>query len=507
VKKNLRAQLLNKIFTGRAQVFHMRVFASPSSCTEVQCRHPDPMTAVRVCIGACILAVCLAAARVSAEQQELTDVALFKIFLTDGSSVISYGEYARVDDELVFAMPLGSSAQDPRLHTMTLPAAVVDWPRTEQHALSVRFQRYAAFHGEADFARLSAEISAMLNRIATTTDPAQALQLADEARRMLVDWPMAHFGYRQHDISGILTLLDDTVRDLRGTGDAAAAPLSFVTMMPTIVVEPRVTMITPREQVARLVTLVSKLPRSADRIALLRSALAILGDPKSGIDADDTAAVRRSLESHLREELAVDADYAKLARRLTDHARRAAANAHVGGAERVLTEVEKEDAKLGGKRPETVRALLAELQAQLEAARELRLRRDQWQLRLHVYRAYVNSVSVQVSQLVKAQSSLDAIRRLAGPSPDRLITLKESLDGGADRLRRLTAPEQLRQTHDLLVTAWQFAEGAAEARHTAVISGDLAVARQASSAAAGSLLLLARAQAELRSALEPPKLR
>jgi hypothetical protein len=71
----------------------------------------------------------------------------------------------------------------------------------------------------------------------------------------------------------------------------------------------------------------------------------------------------------------------------------------------------------------------------------------------------------------------------------------------------MPAPEQLRSTHDLFVAAWRFAQSAADARHTAIVSGDMATAWQASSAAAGSLMLLARAQAELREALEPPKLR
>ena len=65
----------------------------------------------------------------------------------------------------------------------------------------------------------------------------------------------------------------------------------------------------------------------------------------------------------------------------------------------------------------------------------------------------------------------------------------------------------MRAAHELLVTAWRFAENAAAERYAAVTSGDLAAAWQASSAAAGSLLLLGRAQAELRTALEPPRLR
>ena len=67
-------------------------------------------------------------------------------------------------------------------------------------------------------------------------------------------------------------------------------------------------------------------------------------------------------------------------------------------------------------------------------------------------------------------------------------------------------PEYLRSTHELVVAAWRFAESAANARHAAVSSGQIATAWEASSAAAGALMTLAKAQEEIRSLLEPPTL-
>jgi hypothetical protein len=193
--------------------------------------------------------------------------------------------------------------------------------------------------------------------------------------------------------------------------------------------------------------------------------------------------------------------------RLLGVAQRAAARAQVYEVQRVIEDVSEEDARLGGRRPETTRALRAELSATLDAARDLRLRRDQWTLRRGIYRTYVESISTIVAQLVKAQSSLASIRALAGPSPLRLQSLQRSLTGGGDRLRQIVAPEQLRAAHDQLLAAWQFAMSATDARLKAVESGDLQVAWQASSAAAGSILLLNRAQDEIRQALAPPSLK
>ena len=78
------------------------------------------------------------------------------------------------------------------------------------------------------------------------------------------------------------------------------------------------------------------------------------------------------------------------------------------------------------------------------------------------------------------------------------------LSGGVDRLQGIVPPDQLRATHDLLIAAWRFAVGAVDTRQKAILAGDLPTAWQASSAAAGAILLLTRAQGELREALKPP---
>jgi hypothetical protein len=67
-------------------------------------------------------------------------------------------------------------------------------------------------------------------------------------------------------------------------------------------------------------------------------------------------------------------------------------------------------------------------------------------------------------------------------------------------------PDYLRVTHDLLVSAYRFAESAANGRHSAILSGDLGTAWEASSSAAGALMMFSRAQQELRILLEPPRL-
>ena len=108
--------------------------------------------------------------------------------------------------------------------------------------------------------------------------------------------------------------------------------------------------------------------------------------------------------------------------------------------------------------------------------------------------------------LVKSTASLRAIRTLDGPDPAQLVLLKSQLSGGADRLERMRTPEYLRDVHERLVGAWRFAENAVRARFDAVSRADATAAWEASSSAAGALMMLARVQQDLTNLLTPPRL-
>jgi hypothetical protein len=436
------------------------------------------------------------------------DVLLLRLFLKDGSTIVSYGEYARVGDEVVVTMPLGKDLSHPTLQLITVPAGSVDWPRTDRYAASARYQQYVSSRAEEDFAQMSAETAASLNEIEATTDRQQAIAIADAARRRLASWPSLHYNYRAADVADIISIIDDAISRIAGAGTQGRPfQVSLVASPALDSVDLLVDPPSPRDQVRQLVSLANNSRRSSDRIELMRAAVRLMDDPASGIGRDDAADLRRSLEERIRDEVTTDESYARMSARLVGVAQRAAARAQVFEVQRVIESVPEEDARLGGRRPETAKALRAQLAATLDAARDLRLRRDQWTLRRGIYRNYVESISTTIAQLAKAQPSLGSIRALAGPSPQRLQSLQRSLAGGGDRLRQIVPPEQLRAAHDQLLASWQFAVTATDARLQAIESGDLQIAWQASSAAAGSILLLNRAQDEIRQTLSPPTLK
>jgi hypothetical protein len=433
-----------------------------------------------------------------------SEVTLFKLFLLDGSVLTSYGEFARVSDSVVFSMPVGGKADDPRIQVTTVKAALVDWPRTDRYSVSARYQRYAQSRGEEDFQILSNEVALALNDIALSSNRQAALAAAEEVRRKVVAWPKDHFGYRQNDVREIVSVLDQAISSLRASAGSTSFELALVAMAEAPPLEPVAGMPNAREQMDEILHAAS-LSRGPERVAMLQSGLALLSE--AGSVMSDAAILRKTTERQIREELATDRRYAQLSQKVTTEAKRYASRAEISNIQRLMTRIPKEDNKLGNQRPEMVASLNVTVETQLLAARRLRLMRDQWFIRQAAYREYQRSVGSQLLFLVKAQPSLDAIRKLEGPSPDRLLSLRQQLSGGAERLQRLRTPEYLRSTHDLLVGAWRFAENATRARYEAIETANVGAAWEASSAAAGAMMMLSRAQEEIRTLLEPPRLR
>ena len=438
--------------------------------------------------------------------QATGEATLFRLFLRDGASLVSYGEFARVDEQVVFSMPVGGPAEQPRLHIVSIPAAEVDWLRTDRYAAGARAQRYAETRGEEDFERLSNDIARVLNAVAYAADKGAALNSAEQARRTLADWPASHYGYRERDVREVVSLLDEAISDLRASAGRSDFNLALVTTPEETGYEPLLGPPSIVEQIEATFRAARLTPHVVDRVSLLQESLVLISEAGESLSPSESLRLRRLAEDQIHAENVIDERYTAMSRKLLGSATSAAGQARIGEVERILNQVAKEDARLGGRRPEVVQALSTSLQLQLDNARHLRLMRDQWQIRRGTYRDYQRTVNSQLVMLVKIQPALEAIRRLAGPSPTALISLRSRLNGGAERLQRMAVPDDLRATHEVLVSAWRFAESAVEIRYSAVWSGDVGTAWQASSSAAGALLMVARVQHDIRALLEPPRL-
>jgi hypothetical protein len=440
---------------------------------------------------------------VSAAGPEAT---LFRLFMLDGSVLVSYGEFVRLDDNVIFSTPVGGPPDQPNLQVATIRSALVDWPRTERYAASARYQRYAATRGEEDYIRLSNEVADVLNAIALSTDRQQALAIAEQARQTVAAWPQAHYGYRQDDIREILSVLDQAISSLRAVGGGNPFQLSLVAMASPPELEPVLGMPNVGEQIDQMMRLASLTTAPSERMAFLQSALGLVSEGGGTLPAAEALQYRKNVEKAIREELVVDKRYSDMSRRYMNQATRAAERADGKSIEKLATRVQKDDVRLGQKRPQVVEALNTSLQGKLADSRRLRLLRDQWTLRRDTYRQYQRSVGSSLLLLVKSTAALRAIRTLDGPNPEQLVVLKSQLSGGAARLERMRTPEYLRDVHERLIGAWRFAENAARARYDAISNADATAAWEASSSAAGALMMLARVQEDLTTLLAPPRL-
>ena len=78
----------------------------------------------------------------------------------------------------------------------------------------------------------------MLNEIALTTDRSRALAYAEQARLALVEWPRDHYGYRQQDVREIVSLLDESISDLRAALGITSFDLALVASPAEVALEP-----------------------------------------------------------------------------------------------------------------------------------------------------------------------------------------------------------------------------------------------------------------------------
>ncbi len=447
---------------------------------------------------------CLAVPALASPAAPKDERALYRIFLQDGTTLISYGEYARVSGRVVFSVPVGALDPTPQLQLVSIADSAVDWTRTEEYTEAVRARRYAETRGEDDFAILSNHVAAALNEVAHTKDPAQRLALAEEARGNLAEWPKRNYGYRASDVTQLLWLFDDVISQLRTAAGrprfdlnlyAATTPPSYPDVLPAP---------DPRATYENAMT-AARLAGPGERVSLLRAIAEALAP--AAAEGSWEAALRDRAAAELDAELRIDRLYADLTGRMTALAERHARRADVRSVQWVIGHVLAEDARLGARRPQETTALLAALDLRLDEARRLRLARDAWALRRPALQRYRNAVEPALAQLRRVKGWLEDIRALAGPAPAFLSTLQSRMAVVTRTLERVTPPVEAEGAHSLLATVATMSARAAQTRRNAVQSSDMAVAWDASSAAAGALMLFDSALDEINRLTSPPRSR
>ncbi|MSO82291.1 MAG: hypothetical protein EXQ53_03200, partial [Acidobacteria bacterium] len=376
---------------------------------------------------------------------------LFRVFLSDGRVLASYGEWARVEDRVIFSIPTRLTSDPVELHLVNIPSGRVDWPRTELYAESVRAVAYAETRGEADFSRFSAEVAKALNDVSRIADPGVRLVTAERARQSLADWPASHYGYRIGEVRQALDVLDEIISQLRIAVGQTRFDLSLSAPL-AVPPPPPLPPPTDAELVEQLVAAASLSDTPGERVTLLQSVVRLL-DRAVGLLPDEWVhRVRQSVMSDLDRDREIERAYAHLRQRALDDALKLARKGDRRDFERLRDRVKDEGRGLGGARAGEVAALLAtiDLQANALQAREAR---KQWERREHAYRRYRRAMNGSFKAFSDATVSLDQVRTMAGPPLHTIGSTTRRLSAAAVKIGKVTPPPDLQAGHALLRSA------------------------------------------------------
>ena len=150
--------------------------------------------------------------------------------------------------------------------------------------------------------------------------------------------------------------------------------------------------------------------------------------------------------------------------------------------------------------------MIAVIEEKLDAARRLQLARDRYALREPMLREYRVAIQQPVDLLLRMTPALEAIKSLAGSTPAALAGIERAAAQIISLASAIAPPDELTAAHALLISATQLAVMAAQIRREAATAADMARAWDASSAAAGALMLSEKARGDIQTLVHPPRL-
>jgi hypothetical protein len=436
----------------------------------------------------------------AAVAQDADSSAIMRVFLKDGQTLPSFGETAQVADRLVFTLVIGEMANSPQYQLVSLPLALVDVEKTQRYGETVRAARYAATRGEADYSAMTTDVSRALEDLAKTDDPKAKLLIAERARQRLVEWSKNSYGYRAADAQELTNLFDQVIAELK----AAAGESKFsvdLSMGPTA--PPREPLIAPptvRETMQAALTAAAATDDAAEREGVLSAAL-VATERITGLDD-----LRAEIGLKLAEEHAADVAYAALAADVQAKADVAVSRGDVKALLSLQATVQAKDAALGSRRPNELESLMKSLEGKLDLARSKRLSLDHYAMMRGPMLAYERRARPALSALDGLKPIFEAIRDMTGPGFEWLVRADGRLKTLVPLMKEMEVPADLSDVHATLTSAITMAAEACARRKLAVAANDMPLAREASAAAAGALMLAAQARQELLARLYPPKI-
>jgi hypothetical protein len=437
----------------------------------------------------------------SSGAQSIDAGAVFRVFLKNGQALPSYGESAIVGDRIVFTLLVGASDARPTVQLMSLPADRVDLARTRRYADTMRARHYAATRGEVDYAAMTQDVQRTLSQLTSIQEPKKRLELAQQARARLLDWAAGTYGYRGAEVRELTGLLDDVIAELRAAAGERQFAVELRSGPAEIAPEPILAVPTLAESIGLALEAARAADGEAERLAILRAAQALAAS--SGVPGELSIALKRELDAEANAAVA----YSALFSSVRTQAEEARKRADVRGIENAIAALKSADRDLGARRPQGVEALLSELGALLESTRTHRAALDRYARVRGSLLQYERTVRPVMSGLDGATPLLNAIRGMKYTAYERLERMTGRLTAFRATLETIAAPDDLADVHATLDSALKMAAYAVARRRLAVSIMSEVIDREASSAAAGALMLSGLAREQLVARLYPPKIK
>jgi len=450
--------------------------------------------------GALIVVVALGGLSGAARQQSIDADAIFRVYLKTGQALPAYGESALVGDRVVFTLLLDASPARTSLQLMSLPAANVDVDRTRRYANTIRAKHYAATRGELDYAAMSQEVQRTLGQLPAVQDPKKRLEMALEAKKRLMTWAEGTYGYRAGDVRVLTNLFDEVINELRAAAGEKEFSLDLRVGQSDLEPEPLLPPPTLRECIAMALAAAMAADTVDDRMAVLNAAVAAAGDDPAAAD------LRNALTRELGDDSRTTAAYESLVSEVRTQADAARKKGDVAGIEAAITTLAARDQELGARRAPMVAALSTELNAMLEATRTYRARVDRYLKVRGTLLAYERQVRPTMSGFDGLLPILASVRDTRYTSYERLVVASARLASLQAALVGVEAPEDLVDVHASLASAIQMAAHAVERRKRGISTANSTYDTEASTAAAGALMLAQLAREQLVVRLYPPKI-
>jgi hypothetical protein len=425
---------------------------------------------------------------------------VFRVFLTDGTALASWGEYARVGDALILTLPVGTGSKR-TYEFASIPVDRVDLERTEAYAEAIRAAQFAAARGGVEYAELRERIKQQMAAVPLLPQHSERVAAAESARQQVLDWAATSHGYQADAVQDLVRTLEARIIELR----AAAGESTFSLNLRAATLPPAPPTLMAVPTAAETVRLAMKAAEATADDDVRRQLIARASAGAQAFRGTTGTELRAAAAALRGEQARVDRAYKTLDIDLRLAAARAAAAGDPRAVDALRAEARRADREYGGRRAGVMTGLLGALDNYYDAAALRRLTLDAWEASRETLISYRAAIAPVLDGLQALAPMLEAVQDLVGAPVTDLVRAQQQTVGLTRMFATIDTPEGAGAVRVAIAKALERAEFSLRARQQAVADRSLETARLAGTAAGEAFVQIEAARAALNEMLNPPK--